>query len=241
MQKRNRSTKRINNICVIGAGRFGSAVVDQLIEQDEPVLVIDFDEKQLSKYSSFPLITSITADAADIKALQSLGIDEIETVIVATPNNIEIVATLLELNIEHIIARATSNRHARVLKQIGVDLIVRPEYEAGTRTALVAANANFIKFSKSLTELGNGFVIGSTQVLNDDYVGIPLKNMKLVKFGITLVLIKRGNDTYLPTAETIFALGDELMLVGKVADVTKFFGILNKNEARAKRSKWRKY
>ena len=85
MQKRNRSTKRINNICVIGAGRFGSAVVDQLIEQDEPVLVIDFDEKQLSKYSSFPLITSITADAADIKALQSLGIDEIETVIVATP------------------------------------------------------------------------------------------------------------------------------------------------------------
>lgn len=227
--KRQKNKKTKNNICVIGIGRFGSAILNELIEQDISVLAIDVDEKQLSNYLDYPLITTIVADAIDIKTLQSLGIDEIETVIVATPNNIEIVATLLELNIEHIIARAASSRHARVLKQIGVDLIIRPEQETGTRTALIAANANFIKFSKSLTELGNGFVIGSSQVLNTKLVNKELKNLKLNKFGITLVLVKRDNETFLPSADLMFNLGDELMVVGKIVDVTKFFGVLNEN------------
>lgn len=231
---------RKNNICVIGAGRFGSAVIDQLLEQDIPILVIDNDEKEIAKYANLPLVTAICADASEINTLQSIGIDEMETLIVATPNNIEIVANLLELNIEHIIVRATSGRHARVLKQIGVDLIVRPEFEAGTRTALIAANSNFIKFSKSLTELGNGFVIGSSQILNKHYIGTPLKNLKLNREGVTLVLVKRGNDTYLPHADLVFSIGDELMVVGKISNVTKFFGVINA-EKEVKRSKWRKY
>ncbi|WP_416374275.1 NAD-binding protein [Mycoplasmopsis cynos] len=40
------------------------------------------------------------------------------------PENIEIVAALLEIKANNIIARATNLRHARVLRQIGVDTIV---------------------------------------------------------------------------------------------------------------------
>ena len=216
--------------------------MEKLIEQNIPVLAIDMDEKQLSKYSNYPLVTLINTDATDINTLQSIGIEEIETIIVATPNNIEIVAVLLELNIEHIIARASSTRNARVLKQIGVDLIIRPEVESGIRTALIAANSNFIKFSKSLTELGNGFVIGSSQLLNSKLINVELKSLKFNKLGVTLVLIKRGNETFLPSANLTFNLGDELMIVGKTSDVTKFFGILNENNPDVtKRTKWRKY
>ena len=220
-------TKRKNNICVIGVGRFGTAIIEGLIEQNIPVIVIDIDEKELEKYGKTPLVTPIIADASDINTLQALGIDEVETTIVAIPNNIEIVATLLELNVQHVIARASSVRHARVLKQIGVDMIVRPETEAGVRTALIAANSNFIKFSKTLTELGNGFVMGSTQILNKKFVNTPLKDLKFNKIGITLVLFKRDNKTFLPTADSKFEFNDELMVVGKITDVTKFFGSLN--------------
>lgn len=221
--------KNKGNICVIGAGRFGSAVIDELINQNISVLVIDVEPKELLKYNSSPLVTTVIADASDIQALHALGISEIKTVIVGSPNNIEIVATLLELNIEHIIARASSSSHARVLKQIGVDLIIRPEIESGARTALIATNSNFIKFSKSLTELGNGFVIGSSQILNNNYINIQLKDLKLNNAGITLVLIKRGRDSFLPKADTKFQIGDELMVVGKINDITKFFGLLNQD------------
>ncbi|MBD5423480.1 MAG: TrkA family potassium uptake protein [Mycoplasma sp.] len=237
-----RVKKNKSSICVIGIGRFGTAVVDELIEQNISVLAIDTNEKELLKYSNSPLVTTIAADAADIQTLQSLGVNEINTVIIGAPNNIEVVAALLELNIEHIIARAASSRHARVLKQIGVDLIVRPETETGARTALIATNSNFIKFSKTLTEIGNGFVIGSSNVLNDDYVNIQLKDLKFNYFGITLVLVKRGDDSFLPKADTKFEIGDELMVVGKTNDVTKFFGLLNEDNpivvSRNKRRKW---
>ncbi len=227
MQKTRTIKKNRNNICVIGLGRFGFAVVSELIEQDIPVLVIDSDEKRLARFSNYPSVTTIVADASDPKILESLGINEIETIIVAISNNIDIIAILLELNIENIIARSSSSSHARILRQIGVDYIVRPEYESGTRTALIATNINFIKFSKSLTELGDGFVIGSTQILNNNYVGIELKNMHLNKLGLTLVLYKRDNQTHLPSANAKFQIGDELVVVGKIRDVTNFFGVLN--------------
>ncbi|MBR3347829.1 MAG: TrkA family potassium uptake protein, partial [Mycoplasmataceae bacterium] len=194
------------------------------------------------KYANMPLITTIIADASDFKTLQKLGINEIETVIVGTPNNIEIVAILLELNVEHIIARASSIGHARVLKQIGVNLIVRPEKESGTRTALIATNSNFIKFSRSLTELGDGFVIGSTQLLDAKYTNIPLKNLQFNKFNVSIVLVKRANESFLPTGDFVLNLGDELTIVGKITNVTKIFALLNEQyTTENKRTKWRKY
>ncbi len=245
MKQRTTSTKdrkRKNNICVIGLGRYGTAVVDELVEHGISVLAIDEDEKPLEKYLNHPQVTQVSADATNIEALQALGLDEIKTVIVAAPNNIEIVASLLEMNIEHIIARASSARSARVLKQIGVDLIVRPEIESGTRTALIAANSNFIKFSRSLTELGNGFVIGSSQVLNNSLINIELKNLKFNNYGITLVLVKRDSDSFLPFADLKFKIGDELMIVGKIEKVMAFFELLNKNSYDiSTRAKWRKY
>lgn len=230
-----------NSICIIGVGRFGSAVIDELLNQDIPILAIDLDEKELSKYANMPLITPIIADASDFKTLQKLGINEIETVIVGTPNNIEIVAILLELNVEHIIARASSIGHARVLKQIGVNLIVRPEKESGTRTALIATNSNFIKFSRSLTELGDGFVIGSTQLLDAKYTNIPLKNLQFNKFNVSIILVKRANESFLPTGDFVLNLGDELTIVGKISNVTKVFGLLNEQYTQNKQAKWRKY
>lgn len=225
-----------NNICVIGCGRFGSAIVDELIQQDKSVMIIDQNDKTMAKYQSQSLVTTFILDASDINTLQSIGIDEIETVIVATPDNIEIVAVLLELNIEHIIARASSSRHARVLKQIGVDMIVRPEIETGIRTALIATNSNFIKFSKTLTELGNGFVIGSSQILNSKYINIELKDLKFNKLGVSLVLVKRGYETFMPLANTKFSLGDELTVAGKVSSITKFFGLINENDTTLEQS-----
>ena len=218
------------NICVIGAGRFGTAVVEQFVEIGQSVLVIDTDEQTLSKLPSSSLISSVIADASDVKVLESLGVQDMETIIVALSNNIEIIAALLEINVEHIIARASSSRHARVLRQIGVDVIVRPEKETGIRTALIATNSNFIRYSKSLMEIGDGFVIGSSSVLNENYINIPIRDLKFNKVGITLVLIKRGNNTILPTGDLTLNLGDIVTIVGKVNNITKFFGELNEND-----------
>ncbi|MGL6125456.1 MAG: potassium channel family protein [Metamycoplasmataceae bacterium] len=216
------------DICVIGMGRFGSAVVSKLIDLEQNILAIDKDEQKLTQFKD-KTVSSVILDAADMNALKAIGISNIDTVVVGVGDNIEIIAALLELKIKHIIARAKTHRHARVLKQIGVDVIIRPEEESGTRTALIATNANFINFSHSLKEIGDGFVIGSTTVRNKKYIGVPLKDLSLNKKGITIVLVKDNANSTLPNGLVKLNQDSVITIVGKVENVTKFIGLLNKD------------
>ncbi|MDK2819735.1 MAG: TrkA family potassium uptake protein [Mycoplasmataceae bacterium] len=216
------------DICVIGMGRFGNAVASKLIDLDQNVLTIDRDEQKLLQLKD-RAASSIIMDAADMNALKAAGVANIDTVVVGVGDNIEIIAALLELKIKHIIARAKTHRHARVLRQIGVDVIIRPEEESGTRTALIATNANFINFSHSLKEIGDGFVIGSTTVQNEKYIGIQLKELSLNKKGITIVLVKNNSISVLPNGLLKLNKDSIVTIVGKVEHVTKFIGLLNKN------------
>ncbi|VEU75907.1 potassium channel family protein [Mycoplasmopsis columboralis] len=215
-----------NDIAVIGTGRFGRAVIDQLIIMNKSILVIDKDEESARNFVD-DVQRVVIADAAEVKALKGIGIEQIETVVVAVPDNIEIVAALQELGVKNIIVRAINERHARVLKQIGVNVIIRPEHEAGIRTALIAGNRNFIDYSENLQELGDNFVLGTTKVLSPKYSDKKLKDLNFNKFGVTVVLIKRNAVPIRPQGDTILKKEDLVTLIGEVADVTDIFKKLN--------------
>ncbi|TNK96168.1 potassium transporter KtrA, partial [Mycoplasmopsis pullorum] len=214
------------DICVIGTGRFGQAIIGQLLKMNKSVFVIDKIEENVKMYAN-EVERAVVADAADMKALEALKIYQMETVVVAVPDNIEIVAALLELGIKNIIARATSKRHARVLKQIGVNVIIRPESESGIRTALIAANDNFIKYSQNLLELGDNFVVGTTIIKNVELDGKMIRELALNNKGVTIILIKRNEKSMRAQGDTKIFLDDLVSLVGKVEDVTNVLGLFN--------------
>ncbi|OYD26964.1 trk system potassium uptake protein TrkA [Mycoplasma testudineum] len=216
-----------NDIAIIGMGRFGSAVANQLIKMNKSVVIIDSDEELLRPWAD--QVNSVyAADASDLNALQKIGITDIKTVIVAAPNNIEIVATLLELKVNNIIARSTNVKHARVLKQIGVDRIVLPEMESGTRTALIAGNDNFIKFSENMNEIGDGFVISSTNLYNSKIEGKKLKDLNLTKRGVSIILIKQNNVSKIPTGDTVLGHGDLITMIGKIELINDIIIVFNR-------------
>ncbi len=221
------SNKR--DVCVIGIGKFGQAIVEQLIELQRYVLAIDLNETNLVKASR--ITTTAVADAADIEALRYLGLSKFKTVIVAASDNIEIIAALIELGVTHIIAKGKSVRHERVLKQIGVDVIIRPEAEAGVRTALIAANPNFIKYSEGLQEVGDGYVIGSTVVNDINWLGKELKDLPFSSYGASIVSIGRAKKVFLPSGGVILKSQDVLTIIGKLANITKIMGLLNDEAA----------
>ncbi|MEE3928150.1 TrkA family potassium uptake protein [Mycoplasmopsis ciconiae] len=220
--------KHRGDICVIGAGRFGQAVISQLLKMKKNVFIIDKEEENVRVYDNIVQRVAI-CDAADMKALKDLKIAQMETVVVGVADNIEIVAALLELKIKNIIARATSRRHARVLKQIGVNVIIRPEYESGIRTALIAANDNFIKYSENLQELTDGFVVGTTTMVNNQLNEKMIKDLELNSKGITIILIKRNAQILRATGDTLLLKNDVISVVGQVGDVTEALGWFNEN------------
>lgn len=217
------------NICVIGAGRLGKATITQLHKLNKSVLVIDKDVKNLNSIKDYAN-NIIEADAADMKALEAIGFENIDTVIVALADNIEIIAALLELKVKNIIARAVNKRHARVLKQIGVNWIVSPEEEAGIRLALFSTNNNFFKYSETLQELPGGFVIGSTTITSPKYAGKTIKNSKFSNLQVSVVIIKRETNTILPYGELVLNKDDLVTFIGQIDDVIKVFELVNPNK-----------
>ncbi|VEU59017.1 potassium channel family protein [Mycoplasmopsis gallinacea] len=218
--------KYSNDICVIGTGRFGSAVIEQLLRMNKNILLIDREEENVKTYNS-EVDHIIIADATDTRALKGAGVDQVETVVVAVSDNIEIIAALKELRVKNIIARSKSRNHARVLKQIGVNIIVSPEHEAGVRTALIAANTNFIKYSKNLQEIGNNFVFGTTSLHNPDLFNKKLSQLNFNEREITAVLVKRNSTPMRPTGDLELFENDQITIVGQVDNVTEAFEWFN--------------
>ncbi len=213
------------DICVIGMGRFGLSVLKQLIELKKQVLAIDQEEKNLIIPSR--LTNTAILDGTDVEGLKALGVDKFNTVIVSAAENIEIVSSLKEIGVKHIIAKAGSETHERVLNQIGVDIIIRPEFDAGIRTALIATNSNFIKYSKFFEEIGDNYAIGSTVVNNNSWINKPLSELKFKKLDVSVVSIKRKSKIMLPRGNIKLKYNDIITLIGKIYNLTKSFNELN--------------
>lgn len=223
--------KKIREICIIGLGRFGSAIAEQLLcdrDNNIRIALIDKDEKHLLPFKN-EVDSIYIADSAERKALESLNIDQFDAVIVATSDNIEVVAALVEIGVKKIIARATSKRHANVLKQIGVNSIISPEEEAGKRVALIVANPSFTANSEMIAEIQDGYVTGTVAVTNPSIIDKKIRDIGFRnKHFVSVELVKRGSESFLPDGEFIIKSGDLLTFVGMTENVTKVFEFCTK-------------
>ncbi|MCP4336749.1 MAG: TrkA family potassium uptake protein [Mycoplasma sp.] len=214
------------DIVVLGIGNFGQICVEKLSEMKRYVLALDIVEKNLSRISHIAKDVAIV-DGTDVKGLRALGVDKFDTVIVAIGVNIEIVAALFEIGVKHVIAKATSEKHERVLRQIGVNIVIRPEYEAGKRAAIIATNPSFIKFSESIQEVGDGYAIGTTNIKNKKWVGEKIQDLKIIDMGVSVVSIKREDKVFLPHGGFVIQSNDKITVIGKLQNITKVFESAN--------------
>ncbi|MFC1842525.1 potassium channel family protein [Candidatus Dependentiae bacterium] len=124
--------------CVIGLGRLGVSVSSRLAENGMEVIAIDLDESIIAAIRD-DVTQAICMQVIDEDSLHSIGIEEIDTAIVATGKNfaqsVLITALLKKMNVPQVIARSINNIHKEILILLGADIIVQPEKEVGIRLA----------------------------------------------------------------------------------------------------------
>ncbi|MGB4618173.1 MAG: TrkA family potassium uptake protein, partial [Dethiobacteria bacterium] len=123
---------------VIGAGRFGSSVARTLYEQGHDVLVVDSNEAIVQQISD-KVTHAVAANATSEEALEALGVQEFDVVVVAIghemQNSIMVSILLKELGARYIVAKAQTELHGKVLRKIGVNRVVFPERDMGQKLA----------------------------------------------------------------------------------------------------------
>ena len=219
------------DICVIGAGKFGNAVIYQLSELGHSIMAIDIKSDRIRRTQNL-VDYAVVLDATDPDSLKTQGIERMDTVIVGVGSDVEspvmIAALLKELNIKNIICKASSQRHETILKQIGVDYIVRPEYEAGIRTALKATNPLFITSYAEIQEISDNYAMLKTIIKNINITTKPLASLDLRRIGVAIVTISRNGKTFVPVKDDILKLGDKVVIVGEIKAVSEFQRFSNK-------------
>ncbi|MFV9429291.1 potassium channel family protein [Rhodococcus rhodochrous] len=208
-------------VVVLGLGRFGKSLALELMAQGTEVLGIDSSEAVIDKVSS-RLTHAAVADTTDEESLRQLSVHEYGRAVVGIGSDLEAslltASALINMAVPNVWAKAISNAHAKILTQIGVHHVVRPEHDMGKRVAHLVRGRmmDYIEFD-------DGFAMVKTSP-PAFMVGQPLAQTTIrSRYKVTVVAIKRPGEgfTY-ATADTIVAPGDTIIVSGQVRDTERF-------------------
>ena len=222
--QRGRNNMDKKEFIVVGLGRFGTSMAKTLAQNNCEVLVLDKDEEKVRAMAD--LVTHpVTGDVTDPEVLKGLGIRNFDGAIVAIATDLEasIMATMLlkELGIKHVLAKAQSEVHAKVLRKVGADMVVFPEKEMGIRYANDLIHGNFF----DAVELSPDYSMMEINVKRG-WEGKSLKDLNLrAKYKINVIGIKKedGFDVS-PDAEEPLKQNDVLITIGRNEVLSKLAG-----------------
>ena len=202
------------NVIVLGLGRFGYSVATKLFEKGVYVTAVDSNYKKVEKIANF-VSSAAQGDITEEVAMKSLGINNYDVAIIATGTDIEasIEATLIckDSGVDKIIAKATSQSHARILKKIGADQIVYPELDTGERLARSLAGSNLLE----LVQFSNDFSLIEIKA-HEDWIGKSLIELDFRNaYKMNVVAFERDGQMLMDIdPSTEIRKGDVLVLIG---------------------------
>lgn len=206
---------------VIGLGRFGKSLALELVKEGTEVLGVDANREIVDSVAG-RLTHAVVADATNEEAMRQLSVHEFDRAVIGVGNDLESsilsASVVVRLGVTNVWAKAISHAHARILTQVGVHHVVRPEHDMGKKVAHLVRGRmlDYIEFD-------DGYAIVKTRPPRRIF-GIPLGETHIrSKYGVTIVGVKReGQDFTHATAETVVEDGDLIIVSGGQDNVEKF-------------------
>jgi trk system potassium uptake protein TrkA len=204
---------------VLGLGQFGHAVATSLARQGQPVLAVDQKMERVESLKN-QVDAAVQADATDEDTLHSLEIDAMTTVVVAigahsTEASILTTALLSQMGVPRIVARSSTDLHARVLRTIGAHEVINPEGDMGERLANRLCRPNV------LDQLQLGEAILAEVNLPESMIGHTLAEVDLrSRYDVSVIAIQRdGEIDANPRPDDNLHSGDVLVVLGEQASI----------------------
>ncbi len=204
---------------VIGVGRFGSSVCAELLRAGAEVLAVDNSQRAIDELRQIdPAIEARVVDCTDEEALRAAGVLDMDTVVVAMrePIEVSITATLIAKDapgskVKQVIARATTDLHMKMLQRVGADRVVFPSKMQGVRLGMELVRPNLLERLR----LDDRNSIEEIRVPGS-FVGQSLRDLNLRKnYNVSVLACGPDNDlTVNPPASHVLEAGELLVVMG---------------------------
>lgn len=233
--KRRGKTKMENHVIVVGYGRNGSQVVNQLISLGNNLIVVD-ESHEIVINNMGNTIRFLEGDATQDEILIKADIKTAKSLVSTLPNdadNLFVVLTARSLNPNlKIISRASSESSEKKLKMAGVDSVVMPERVGGAHMATLVAKPDVVEFLEHLTVHSKQDAQLIEIMCNDipkDLRNKPIKDIGIrKKTGANIIGFKTvsGEVIINPSPDTMLIPDSKLFVLGTVKQIEHMKNIL---------------
>ena len=203
------------SVAVLGLGKYGRSLSENLFRLGADVLAVDCSEEVIGEFAD-KCTSAVCANLSNEDEVTSLGLKNMDIVVVAMGRNLAAsilsVTVAKEQGVPWVVAKASSDRMATILKKVGADKILDPEGNGGERSARILMSSDFKDFYK-LDD--NMFMIEMSP--KSDWIGKNLIELDLRnKLNVNIVAVRHdGKPLCFVNPKKPFTADDLLLVVAE--------------------------
>ncbi|NCA67324.1 MAG: Trk system potassium transporter TrkA [Clostridia bacterium] len=215
------------NIVIVGCGRVGSALVDQLSKEGHDLVVIDSNSALVSKLINDYDVKGICGNGANSDIQKEADVPSADLLVACTPlDELNILCCMVakKLGTKEIIARVRNNEYFNLFldNELGLSMMVNPEYESAMEIARILRFPLAIKvepFADGKVEL-----IEYRITADSPLVDVTLKDLgKTFEAKILVCAISREDKVFIPGGEFTLKANDKINITATPKDIYAFF------------------
>lgn len=229
-------------ILVVGDGKVGHTLAEELISEDHDVVIIDRDDEVVQKADETLDALCIHGNGANAKTLIDAGVEKADIVVAATASdetNMLCCLIAKRLGAKYTIARIRDPEYNESLtllqRETGIDLAVNPE----RTTALEISRLLRFPYASNIESFAKGHVelVEFRAQEGDAILGMPLKELPVKLPNLPKVLycaIERDGEVTIPNGDFVIQTGDRVHVAGEMVTITNFFRFMGRTAKRVK-------
>lgn len=234
MSKQDSSKKRALNIIIVGCGKVGSALVEQLRGEGNDITMIDTNAEKVQNITNAYDVMGIVGNGASFSVQLEAGINKTDLFIAVTDSDeLNLLCCTVAKRVGRCaaIARVHNPDYSKDITylrdKLGLALIINPELEAAKEVARILYLPSALEvnsFAHGQAELIK-FKIPEENILD----GMSIMNLKTVASEILICGVERGGELYIPSGDFTLKAGDTISFVSqrsKAQTFLKNIGIL---------------
>lgn len=230
-------------IIIVGNGKVGYSLAEQLVAEHHDVTVVDIHEHNLANASDTLDLMILQGNGVSADTLREAGADTAD-LLVATTNADEInmvcCLTAKNLGTKYTIARIRTPEYNTNLpelrKNLKIDMVINPESSTAaeiSRLLRFPSAANIESFCRGRVEL-----MGFRLQEGDFLIGHPLYALdsNIKQLSLLFCAADRDGELIIPKGSFVPQTGDTLYLMGHPDSLDQFFKILGRYTSRVNKA-----
>lgn len=226
-------------VIVIGNGKVGKSLVEQLFEEGHDVTVIDKKLDRLESLNNTSDVLCLQGDGINIDTLLEAGVETSDFVISTTSSDeLNIVSGLLAKSrgAKHTVARIRSKEYsdqAKFIKQnLSIDYVINPELQTAKD---IANQFRFVGDFKveSISARGLVDIISFKLEKSFSFVGLSLSQINST-YGIQMLVcsVQRKDEVIIPSGDFVLLEGDIIYIMASYKEINKIIRLFDIKDKR---------